>query len=297
MATSRQQRRAAERDTAKRLKGSKGSGPGPMVWAISGILLVLLAVAVLVAVKASQGGSSAAPTNTTNASGASPASPALIASMSAIPASAFNTVGYQGTPMPTATSAKQLTIAGKPAVLYIGAEFCPYCAAERWALVAALSRFGTFHKLSVTHSSSTDVDPNTNTFSFHGSAYTSPYLTFSPSEVATNIPSGNYYTPLDKPTAAQTSASQKYDSNSSIPFISFANQYVSSGATYDPGILAGMSYTQIAAALKDPTSDVAKAALSSANGFAAAICKTTGGQPANVCSSSGVQAAAAHLGK
>src|SRR5438876_6623085 len=31
---------------------------------------------------------------------------------------------------------------GKPVVLYVGAQYCPFCAAERWALVLALSRFG-----------------------------------------------------------------------------------------------------------------------------------------------------------
>ncbi|HSR26568.1 MAG TPA: DUF929 family protein, partial [Candidatus Eisenbacteria bacterium] len=33
---------------------------------------------------------------------------------------------------------------GRPEVLYVGAEYCPYCAAERWPLIVALSRFGTF---------------------------------------------------------------------------------------------------------------------------------------------------------
>jgi hypothetical protein len=32
-------------------------------------------------------------------------------------------------------------------MLYIGAEYCPYCAAERWPLVMALSKFGTFSNL------------------------------------------------------------------------------------------------------------------------------------------------------
>ncbi len=33
---------------------------------------------------------------------------------------------------------------GKPEVLFVGAEFCPFCAAERWPLIVALSRFGHF---------------------------------------------------------------------------------------------------------------------------------------------------------
>ncbi len=52
---------------------------------------------------------------------------------------------------------------GKPEVLYIGA-YCPFCAAERWAAIVALSRFGTFSVLRTVHSSSTDVDASTPAF-------------------------------------------------------------------------------------------------------------------------------------
>ncbi len=30
-----------------------------------------------------------------------------------------------------------LTSGGKPQIVYMGAEYCPYCAAERWAMVVA----------------------------------------------------------------------------------------------------------------------------------------------------------------
>ena len=42
-------------------------------------------------------------------------------------------------------------------------EYCPFCAAQRWAMVSALSRFGTFSGLKTIHSSSSDADPNTPT--------------------------------------------------------------------------------------------------------------------------------------
>jgi hypothetical protein len=50
---------------------------------------------------------------------------------------------------------KALTQNGKPEVLYIGSEYCPFCAAQRWAMINAFSRFGTFTGLTTTHSSST----------------------------------------------------------------------------------------------------------------------------------------------
>jgi hypothetical protein len=45
---------------------------------------------------------------------------------------------------------------GKPLVVYVGGEYCPFCAAERWSIVYALSQFGTFRGLSQIKSSSSD---------------------------------------------------------------------------------------------------------------------------------------------
>ena len=53
----------------------------------------------------------------------------------------------QATSAPTTITGAPLTSGGKPEMLYIGAEYCPYCAAERWAMIVALSRFGTFSGL------------------------------------------------------------------------------------------------------------------------------------------------------
>ena len=79
-----------------------------------------------------------------------------------------------------------LTISGKPGAVFIGGEFCPYCAAERWALIMAFCKFGTFTNLKETTSSPWDTDPSTATFSFYGATYSSPYLTFDTSEHESN---------------------------------------------------------------------------------------------------------------
>src|SRR6266542_1300741 len=79
-----------------------------------------------------------------------------------------------------------LTKAGLPRVVYVGAEYCPYCAAERWPVVIALSRFGSFSNLGLAHSSSTDAFPNTSTFTFHGATYHSQYLGFDGIETETS---------------------------------------------------------------------------------------------------------------
>jgi len=219
--------------------------------------------------------------------------------VTSVPASTLDKVGigsalsYQPTPI-QAISDKPLTSNGKPEMLYIGAEYCPYCAAMRWSMAVALSRFGTFTTpLHGIHSSSSDVNPNTPTLTFYKSSYTSPYLTFTPVENET-ISRG----PLQNTTAAQQALWVKYDSTAQgvgYPFIDFGNKYVIKVPSYDPGILAGMTWDQVAAALHDPSSKVAQAVNGTANLITAAICKMTGGQPGSVCTSAGVVSASAHL--
>ena len=55
---------------------------------------------------------------------------------------------------------------------------------------------------------------------------------------------------------------------------------MSVGASYNPGVLSGLSWTQIADDLSRPSSTVAKAVLGTANYATAAICGLTGDQPA-----------------
>jgi thiol-disulfide isomerase/thioredoxin len=187
----------------------------------------------------------------------------------------------------TVDSTTPLTSGGKPELLYMGAEYCPYCAAERWAMVNALSRFGTFTGLTTTHSSSTDIDANTPTFTFYKSTYTSKYLTFTPVEETTNIPNGQgYYTTLQNPTPAQAAIGQSYDPKGAIPFLDFGNKYVEVGnlAPLDPSLLSGKTWSQVAAAMASPSgSSLGTAEIGNANYITAAICKLTGNQPATAC--------------
>ena len=193
---------------------------------------------------------------------------------------------------------------GKPEFFYAGADYCPFCAAQRWAIVVALSRFGTFSKLNQTTSSATDSFPNTATFSFYQSVYTSQYIYFDSVEEATNQPDGaGRYTALQSPTAEQQSLIQTYDgspyltSAGSIPFIDIANQYVMQGANYSPQVLANLSMEDIANKLSDPSSDVTKGIVGSANYLTAAICMTTNEQPASVCSAAPIPQIEKTLGK
>lgn len=253
------------------------------------VLIVILIVVGFIVVKANQKPATATGALSTTLEAAA------AKSLGSIPAATFDSVGVgSGVSAPTAVTGAALTADGKPRVVYIGSEYCPYCAAQRWAVVAALSRFGTFSGLGATTSSSIDVFPSTATVSFYGATYTSTLLSFTGVEEETNIlvdasdPSKGY-TPLETPTAADQALLRAYDGQTgSIPFVDFGNKYVTVGASFLPTALKGLTQTQIIADLQNPGSDVAKNAIGAANMMTAVLCKMTGGQPAVVCSSSAV---------
>ncbi len=192
---------------------------------------------------------------------------------------------------------------GKPEFLYIGAEYCPYCAAQRWATVVALSRFGTFSKLYQTTSSSTDVYASTPTFTFYpghygGSFYTSKYIDFVPVETE-----DQQQNPLQTLTTEQQNLFNTYDvppyttQAGGIPFIDIANQYIITGASYSPQVLQGLQWQDIANKLSDSSSAVAQGILGTANYMTAGICMTTHQQPGSVCNTEVIQKIEQSLGK
>jgi hypothetical protein len=250
------------------------------LWII-GTVVVVVGLALVVALAH---GSSKKP------QGAGLVSASLLHKITTIPASVYERVGT-GTAVnaPKKISAPALKIGTKPEVLYIGAEYCPYCATERWPMVIALSRFGTFSKLKTTHSSSIDTFPNTATFSFHHATYSSPYLAFTGVELSTNQPQGSGYAPLDTLTSAQSDIFRTYTSPpystqvGGIPFVDFGGRYLVTAVSYDPGVLQGKGAIVIADELRDPTSSVSKGAVGEANLFTAAICNLTANRPAAVC--------------
>ena len=201
---------------------------------------------------------------------------------------------FTSTPL-SAGSGTTLTSAGKPEMLYIGAEFCPYCAAMRWSMAIALSRFGDFTTpLQGIHSSPTDTDPNTATLTFYKTGYASKYLKFTPVENLTVSHSS-----LQSLTSEQNALWAKYEPDPNTrgyPFIDFGNKLVLKGPIYNPAVLAGKSWSQIAAALHDPSSPVTQNVVGAANYVTGAICKMTSNQPSDVCSSPAVTAVQGNLG-
>jgi len=254
------------------------------VFAVGGVVVALLAViGIVIGALVSH--------STSSGQGAGPL-PAGVQAKLTVPASTLAAVGIgsSSTGYLKPVTGSVLTAGGKPEMLYIGGEWCPYCAAERWAMAVALSRFGSFTPLKGIHSSSTDVYPNTATLTFYRATYTSNYLVFTPVEnedVNHNL--------LVAPTPSQQALWAKYDPpGDSYPFIDIGNRFIAT-VTYNPQVLQGLSWSQIAADLHNPSSAVAKGAVGSANLFTAAICKITGNAPASVCTAAPIPALEARI--
>jgi len=213
--------------------------------------------------------------------------------ITSVPAAVLNKVGAGASdvaPLKTITD-KALTMNGKPEVLFMGAEYCPFCAAQRWAMVNAFSRFGTFTGLTTTHSSSTDTDANTPTLTFYGSTYTSNYISLVTVELEHNYRIGNSsstsvaYAPLQTPTAAEEKLQSDYDPGTYIPYIDFGNKYAQVGnlSPLTPTMLDGLTWQQVATDMSNPSSSVGQAIIANANYETAAICTLTNNQPASAC--------------
>lgn len=215
---------------------------------------------------------------------------AVLQNLTTIDPSTLTTVGTGGVQNPMVALSNATPLVGpngKPEFFYAGGEYCPYCAAQRWGMIVALSRFGTFSNISEITSS----EDNLPTFTFVGSHYTSQYVDFVPVEMYDNQQPPQ---PLQTPTSAQQKLIQTYDyppylsSQGGIPFIDIANKFISSGSYYSPTDLSGLTWNDIAGDVQNPNTKIAKDILGTANYLTAAICVATNNQPASVCTTTPV---------
>src|SRR5499427_1685510 len=287
------QQSAREKVAAQREAARRAERRNRLLITGGSTLAVLVIVLVFIIVKVGQGSSN----NSGNTSSTGTLLPASVASqVTGVPAATLDRVG-RGT-VPSFTQGKApfapgsgppVIKAGKPEMLYIGAEFCPYCAAMRWSMAVALSRFGVLSPLRGIHSAGEPESyPNTATLTFYKSTYSSKYLSFVPVENQTVD-----HSPLQATTQQQQALWDRYNPNS-YPFINIGNKYMIT-VIYNPQVLQGKTWSQIASALHDPSSPIAQGANGAANYLTAAICKTTNNQPAAVCTSPAIQKLAGGL--
>ena len=164
-----------------------------------------------------------------------------------VPASVLNSVGAGGINPRTVqisdiglVSGSAIPAGGRPQVLYVGADYCPYCAIEQWAVVVALSRFGTISGLSLTRSSRTYSPADIPELSFYRSGYTSRFLSFTAVDTASSTADPKAkppYAPLQTLTSAQRAVMRAHDPEMLVPFLRIGN-YVQTG-TLIPAAAAG----------------------------------------------------------
>lgn len=194
-----------------------------------------------------------------------------------------------------------LVLNGKPEILYMGALYCSQCAAERWPLAIALSRFGTFAGLREIFSApKPEPFPRTPSLAFDGASYKSKYISFVPVEMQSDQRQAGlaHYAKLETPTGEEVKLYDSFDISSNgktggvIPFIDYGNQFAQvEGANFSPGLLTRMTPVQVAGVLANPKSKVAQAILGSADVITAMICVTTDGEPSAVCNEKAVKMA------
>ena len=171
---------------------------------------------------------------------------------------------------------------GKPVVFFMGGQFCPFCAADRWSFVKATSRFGTWTGLHSLHSKAgTDGFGGIPTYDLTQATYQSDVLALQVREVADV--EGN---PLQSLTSAQQALVNQFDRGGAIPFTiagGAAGEYKVELA-YSPGLLDGQGFDSLRAAVDgDANTPASRAINASADALTALICKLTAGQPAAVC--------------
>lgn len=231
--------------------------------------------------------------------------PDVLRTLASEPVATFDSVGVTApetglTPPTVVTGQPPMFSQEKPEVLFVGSEYCPFCAAERWPLILALSRFGTFSLLHDMESSTTSVFPGLQSFSFFGASYTSPYLTFTGIEIYSDVPATNgVFTKISSLASGQQALVAHYQSAGgpgTYPLVDIDNVMVSTTSGFSPAAILRVARPTIVSDLKDATTAASRAIVASANYLSAGICVATHQNPASICSSKGVRAAALALG-
>lgn len=171
---------------------------------------------------------------------------------------------------------------GKLFVFFMGAEYCPYCAAERWAIVRGLSKYGQWSGLKQTMSAARDeAFLNLPTYDLTEATYISPHIEFVSREIK-----DREFKPLQKLLKVEEKLVRKYDPDKSIPFLLIGGRFMQTEAGFSPKIFIGHTFRQTETELKKIESDIRKTIDDEANIISALMCLS--GLPPELCKETGV---------
>ena len=258
---------------------------------ISIVLMVITLATVALALGLSLTGAQKSPTASSSAGEPAPSGKPLLQSLAQVepgvitPASGGLANPFTALP---ASAAPLVDTANKPVIIFDGSEPCIGCAPQRWTLVVALTRFGTFAHLPLLVLPAGSSNPALASFSFAGAAYSSKYLTFVGVEKKDFTGKPLQTLPADAQQASDSFNAPPYVPAATagfIPWLDIANRYSLQGSTYAPSVIGNLDWGHIETRLSKGSDPVTKAVVGSANWLTAAICKTTNMQPAAVCTS------------
>jgi thiol-disulfide isomerase/thioredoxin len=179
-------------------------------------------------------------------------------------------------------SKEPMTRGGKLFVFFMGAGHCPYCAAERWAIVRALQKFGQWSGLKQTISAARD-EPflNLPTYDFTEATYTSAHVEFVARETK-----DREFKPLQKLLKTEQKLVRKFNPEKYIPFLLIGGRFMQVGAGFTPKIFIGHTFRQTETELKKIESEIRKTIDAEASIISALMCVS--GLPPELCKETGL---------
>jgi len=170
---------------------------------------------------------------------------------------------------------------GKLTVFFMGAEYCPYCAAERWAIVRSLQKFGQWGGLKQTISAARDQPfLNLPTYDFTEATYNSPHIEFVAREIK-----DREFKPFQKLSKTEEKIVRKHDPKKEIPFLLIGGRFMQIGSGFPPKIFIGHTFRQTETELKKVESEIRKTIDEEANVISALLCLS--GLPPELCKEAG----------
>jgi hypothetical protein len=167
----------------------------------------------------------------------------------------------------------------RPQVLMVGALGCDNCAAERWALVKALGRFGTWSDLKETTTAS-----GIPTFDLTNASLSSWYVAVDHTDLVT-VNHQSLGTLNDR----ERTLMDRYDRAGRIPLV-IVGRYALTGRGVSPDGLMGHTFRTIQSSLVANASvGYARSINTEANLITAMLCSQDGGKPHVFCSSSAIR--------
>lgn len=172
------------------------------------------------------------------------------------------------------------------AITFVGAGFCPYCAAMRWPLVLAMMRFGHFDNLALSKSGAHDTDPDTATFSFRRARF---YANDSDLDFRSLEVMDRQHRLEQRPLPAERQELLRLDRHpytrfpDAIPVLLIGDRLVQVGSPVPPALFKGKGWNQVVASLASGHGPLWRSVMTETNRLTQAICGITHNQPTQVC--------------